>query len=572
MDLVLTAIEIGQLAVIKLLFYLFIGLGILLFFKAKKPILFVALIALFLAATYFVLIWESKLTWWGLEGDEIFVTAFLQRVATGQFFSDFFYGNLPPFYPPLYFWLVGGLAFLLQFNGIQAAQLGVTLVLFLTPFLVYFWQKYYWLASLSRSGQNFDKEIMAERRLLLAPALVFIVADWSAVILKPYEFISAVLIVLWVAFLLQDLHFKKLDWKKLTFYIISGGLLFLTFYFWFFPAILALVLFKLFTQTKAKYYFSKLLIIGVFIAAISLPFTLPLVLSYLRLGAENWQAAFFVPEDLNLYLPFLQFSVFGFISLLGLLTMIFYWSRPYVKALAVLLAATYLWQIISLITITFFQAPFMPAKSFLFLSGAALCLAAAYGIGEFVSNKLQNKSLYPGLFVLGWIILATQLLGGSYIDDPAVRQQLVIMKQMPREEFVNLVNELKTVEGIDQMTILASGVPQVSAYLPLNYYISYNAHFSHPAANFSQRYYFISELANSISAQDFAQKINMAPFEPIDALLLFKDISSYPIYFFLDNYPLGGKEDTIKIPVGLIDEKFFAKVFEDDYFVFFKPR
>lgn len=564
MDLVLSPTEIWQLALIKLFFYFFIGLGILLFFKFKKQILFIALIAVFLTATYFVIIQQSELTWWGLQGDEIFVTAFLQKVAAGQFFSDFFYGNLPPFYPPLYFWLVGGLAFLLKLNGIQAAQLGVTLVLFLVPFLVYFWQKRYW--------QKFKKQTIDEWKLVLAPALIFIVADWSAIILKPYEFISAVLITFWAVFLLQDLYFKNLDQKKLIFYGITGGLLFLTFYFWFFPAILAIVLFKLSTQIKNSYFFGRLALIAVLVILVSLPYTLPLLSSYLSFGAENWQPAFFVPQDLNLYLPFFQFSVFGLVSLIGLLTIIFYWQRPYIKALGLLLLSTYLWQFISLLTITFFQSPFEPAKSFLFLGGAALSIAAAYGLGEFIGDKIKKKSWLPILFILGWILLASQLLGGGYLDNPGVQQQFIIMKQPPRPEFLSLIEKLKGVKDIKDLTILSSGIPQISAYLPLNYYVSYNAHYSHPAANFSQRYYFVSDLAGSTTADDFYQKIINPPFEPIEALLLFKGGTSYPVYFWVDDYPLGGREEVIEIPAGLIDEQYFVKVFEDNNFVFYKIK
>src|SRR3989339_775293 len=119
MALILSPLEIWQIAVIRLLFYLFIGLGVLFFFKLKKPVSFVLLIAVFLSLTYYFLIYNSELTWWGLQGDEIFVTAFMQKVASGQFFSDFFYKDLPPFYPPLYFWLIGGLGYLFNLNGIQ---------------------------------------------------------------------------------------------------------------------------------------------------------------------------------------------------------------------------------------------------------------------------------------------------------------------------------------------------------------------------------------------------------------------------------------------------------------------
>jgi len=561
MDLAIGATEIWQLAAVKLLFYLFIGLGLLFWFKFKKPILFVSLISFFVTGTYLILIYQSKLTWWGLNGDEIFVTAFLEKVASGQFFSDFFYNSLPPFYPPLYFWLIGGFGFIFGLAGIRLAQLGVTLVFLLVPFLVYFLQKQYW-----------QKENQSSLKLVLAPALVFILADWTAPILKPYEFLSAVLIIFWTIFLLSDLAAKSLNFKKIIIYGITGGLLFLLYYFWFLPIALAIALFKLLTKTKASYYFIRLSLVAVLVILISLPYTLPLLFSYLKFGSENWQPGFFVPENLNLYLPFFQFSFFGLVSLIGLLAVIFYWSKPYIKILGAILAAAYLWQAINLITIIFWQVPFLPDKPFLFLAGAILPISAAYGISELIGQKIKNRPIQNGLFILGWIILATQLLGGTFIDNPKVQNQLVIMKQPAREEFVNLINQLKKIEDINQLTILPSGVPQISAYLPVNYYISYNIHFSHPAANFSKRYYFISNLASSVNPADFYNNLKQAPFGPIDALLLFKGPDFYPINFYLDNYPLGGIETEIRIPSHLIDERYFVKVFEGEYFVFLRIK
>ena len=146
------------------------------------------------------------------------------------------------------------------------------------------------------------------------------------------------------------------------------------------------------------------------------------------------------------------------------------------------------------------------------------------------------------------------------------------MKQPLREEFVNLIDELKSVKNIDQLVIISSGVPQISAYLPLNYYISYNMHFSHPAANFSQRYLFIHNLASSLNAEEFYQRYKQAPYQKIDGMLFFKGQGSYPLHFWVDYYPLGGGEEEIKISADLIDEQYFDKVFEDDYFVFFKSK
>jgi len=559
MDLSLTATEIWQIAVIKLLFYLFIILGVLLWFKFRKPIVFVGLISTFLATTYLVIIYQSQLTWWGLQGDEIFVTAFLQQVASGNFFSDFFYHSLPAFYPPLYFWLVGALGFIFKLNGIVTAQLGVILVLFLTPLIVYIVQKLYWKDNNALNWQ-----------LAIASATIFIVADWTAIILKPYEFFSAVMVVFWVVFLLTDLYTQDLTNKRNIIYGITGGLIFLTFHFWFLPVILSVLLFKLFFKVNFKYYLKNLVVIAVTSLIVSLPFIYPLAISYLSFGTENFQPIFFIPQSLNLYLPFFSFSIFGLISLIGLITIVIYWKKTYIKNLGLLLLATYLWQLINVLTIIFGQISFLPDKPFLFLAGAVLSLAAAYGLSQFIG--LYGQKYSTPLFLIGWLVLASQLLGGSFIDDPAVQKQLVIMKQPLREEFVNLINKLKNVDGIEDLTILSSGIPEISAFLSLNYYISYNMHFSHPAANYTTRFSFINDLANSKSEEEFYKKFIKAPFDKIDALLLLKGIGFYPVNFWLDNYPLGGQGYEITIPAYLINEPYFVKVFEDKSFTLFRLK
>jgi len=564
MELVLSSTEIWQLAVIKLLFYLFIAIGIFCFFYFRKPIVFILLISGFLSASYAVLVWHSQLPWWGLQGDEVFVTAFLVKVISGRFFSDFFHTNFPPFYPALYYWLIGGIGYFLKISSIKTAQLGVAITLFLTPLIVYLVQKYY--------SRFTPRQLFAPWQAVLTTALVFIVYDWTAIILKPYEFFSAVLIVLWAVFLLNDFYFKNLNYKRLIIYGIFGGILFLFYYFWFLPVALAILFFKIFSQVDSKYFWPRIILTGILILIVSLPFILPLLLSYLPNGSENWVPLFFIAEDLNLYLPFLSFSIFGFLTLVGLISIIFYWRYPVFRALGFLLLAGYFWQFLNLISLIFWQVSILPGKPFLFLGGAILMIAAGFGLSQFILEKIPSDQNKKFLFILGWIILATQLLGGTFIDSPAVRHQLIEIKRPLREEFLNLIDELKKIESIENLTILSSGIPQISAYLPLNYYISYNMHFSHPAANFIKRYEFLADLAIAKNADEFYQKFKNSPYEPINALLFFKTENYYPMHFWLDYYPLGGVEQELKIPAHLISEQYFAKVFEDKYFVFYKTK
>lgn len=551
----ITPTEVWQLAALQLLFYLFLALSLIFYLFWRKPIVFVVLTALFSAAAYAIMIWQARLPWRGLVGDEIFVIAFLQKVAAGYFWSDFFYSSLPPFYPPLYFWLVGGLGWLLQLHGINTGHLGVLLVLSLTPLLVYLWQR-------SRKPDNLWL-------LILVPLMVFVVKDWSVIIVKPYEFISAVLAVLWTISILEDIYYHRLDKAKSFFYGISGGLLFMTFYFWFFIILLAVGIFKLMVDTEFVYYFKQLSLIGLVIFLVTLPFILPLGTTYWQFGAENWQPGWFIPEYLDTYLPFLSLSVFGLIAVVALVTFVWLRELIVVRALGSLLLACYLWQGVSLFTIYFWDTPFLPSKPFEFLGGAILSITAAYGVSAFLKVKVKNQAFRLMVVVIGLGLLALQLPFG-YFFTSKIGYNLALMKQHLPEEDINLFENLKKVDDLGELTVLSSGVPEMSALLPLDYYISHNIHFSHPAANWSQRYYFVNQLAHSPDAQSFYQTLRQAPFDQIDALLLFKGEGFYPINFWIDNYPLGGRAVEIRVAANLLDEQYFVKVFEDRHFVFLK--
>jgi len=489
---------------------------------------------------------------------------FLKRIASGQFFSDYFYSELPPFYPPLYFWLTGGLAGLFKLSGVRAAQLGSAIILSGMPLLVYTWQRFYW----SHKG---EKKKMPAWRIALTSLLIFAVADWGAVIFKPYEFASAVLVVFWTAFLLRDIR-HKLKRSQIIFYGITGGLLFMTFHFWFFIVAIACLLHLLLHRSEFTKRLLRLLSVAGISLLIASPYLVPLLLSFTFHGFENWQSAFFILEDLNLYLPFFTFSLFGFITLFGLLTLVIYRKHPYIQPLALLLVASYLWQFLNAISLLAFNWTVLPAKPFVFLAGAVLVIAAAFGVGEAINKRFRSHGWIPALFVVGWTAYAMLLPGGLFFNQESTQQQLAVAQQPLREEFANLVGQLQQVPNLDQLTLLSSGVPEISAYLPINYYVSYNIHFSHPAAGFSQRFEFIKQLAQSDTAQEFAQAIANPPIGQIDALLLFKSPDSYPIIFQVDNFPNGVREMQINIPTDLISEQYFAKVFEDKQFVMFRLR
>jgi len=277
-------------------------------------------------------------------------------------------------------------------------------------------------------------------------------------------------------------------------------------------------------------------------------------------------------EELNLYLPFFSLSVFGVVSLIGLISIIIYRQETVIRILASILLACYVWQVSNAISIFFWQLSFLPYKPFLFLAGATWSLAGAYGLGKFLQPRLNDKYLKFVIFILGWLILTSQLIFGTFIYDTKVRTQIKNIKTFAKPEVEALVNGLGQVKDLDRLTILSSGIPEISAYLPIDYYLSYNIHFSHPAANFSRRYYFVKSLTQAKDSQAFYHLLSEAPLAKIDALLLFKDDRGYPFAFWLDNFPQGGREEVFWLDASLIDRNMFEVLYEDKYFVLFKVK
>lgn len=558
----LTEFDIAQIAVIKILFYFILVLGLFFIAKNKKPYLLIVGASVFSALTYAILTLHHQLLWWGLQGDEIFVGAFMQTISGGYFFSDFFFHSLPPFYPPLYFWLVGGIGYIFGFNGVQSARMGVFFTLLLLPSIIYIWQKLHW--------RKYNKKPSAWQQTVICLS-VLIVADWSSIIFKPYEYASAVLAVFWIVFLLYDVYFRRLDWKNILFYGIVGGLLVMTFYFWFLPLLISVLIFKLLVKTKHSYFYGKLTLVAIVTAVVSFVYTVPLFKSYIFNGAENWQPAFFIPSYLDYFTPFQQISVYGMMMFAGLVTIFFLWKRIIIKALSSILIASYLWQLINFITIILWHAPFLPNKPFLFLTSATLSITGGYGISVVIRKYLPKSQRIPA-FMLLWTLLSIQLLGGTFIDNEIVRERMSESKNPLSQDKRELISALQRVEGISDMVILSSGLPDISSYIPLNYYVSYNAHFSHPASHFSERSGFVKILSFQKDAESFYNAIITAPGDSIDALLFYKAGGFYPVFFWYDNYPNGVKGEQVDIAESLIESRYFDTVFEDKNYILLKVK
>src|SRR3989339_762040 len=125
MDLVLSLTTLNILAWSKVVFFVYGALMLFFIFKIKKPLAYLILNTLAIFIFYIILFWPLKRMWSGNIGDELFIADFLGKVLLDNPWRDFYYGYLPNFYPPLYFWLTGLISRPFAHNTIVASKIGI---------------------------------------------------------------------------------------------------------------------------------------------------------------------------------------------------------------------------------------------------------------------------------------------------------------------------------------------------------------------------------------------------------------------------------------------------------------
>lgn len=557
-SLILGQIIIGLKLLLLICFVVFL---LLLFLNKKQPIYYVLLITGCFFVFYLIFSYFLQKTFWGIEGDETFILAFLTRVLHGQYFNDFYYQGLPPFYPPLYFWITGTLARLFTVNAVVAAKIGVLLTIIIAFTCPYLWQKYYAI-------KNDTEQIISSAWFwVILPFLFFCSLDFSIIITKPYEFLSALLGVIWLGYFYENLAKEKFKIWDYLFFGLIGGLLFLTYYFWWFLLIPVLFILTLMNGNRFR-SISRVITTGIIIFIIATIYLLPLAYSFWQKGIENWQAGYFVPSDFNLFMPWFSFSIAGFLSLLGLVSLVLFRKNKFIKASLVLLAACYFYQLANYMSFVFLKKTFQPSKPFLFLGGACLAIGATYGLIYFF-NKLIGKYSWQIKKVLIIILVGLSLLPFYlFIGDTNVQAQLKNDQVAPGAKDLAKIIEAK-IPDYQDLNWLSSGAPEINAYLPLNYYIAHNASFSHQASLFSERLAKVENLAGLKSSAEFEAELSNLG---INALLLYldKQTNTYPLFFWIDNFPNGGKTIRLDLKPELINLPAWQKVYEDDWLILMK--
>lgn len=533
--------------------------------RRPKPWLFATLLSVLAVTFYLLLVWPLQRMWWGNNGDEMFILAYLSQVLKGNPWNDFYYHGLPQFYPPLYFWVTGLVSRLFAQNAITATKFGVA-----ATFGLWFLGTYGVMRIFDRHVATDTKDKNRSWWWVLIPLVFLFLLDFSDVFLKPYKTLPGLGVVLWIGLFAREIAAKRWGPRMYAFFGISGGLLFLTYYFWWFMAIPAMLVLAFGTANR-RAALARFCGIGAIMLLFSLPYIVPLLLSY-QGGMENWQAFYFHLDDFRTWIPFGDWGWRMPLALLGFSGLILLRRDPFVRGNLYLLGFAYLYQGASVLLYLVGQHPLQAANPFKFLANAALAVGAV-AAGQWLWDKHvapRGETFRRGTVAVLLITSLPLWPMTLFLDGEVTHLRLV--ESLPPSQMAALAPKLAAaVPDWERRTWLTSGTPDLNAYLPIHYFVAHNPHFSHHAARYGERFEAIERLAAAGTAAQFADVLSETP---IDALLFWRNDAPdhYPFFFWDDNYPNAAKEGKRIFFRTAVDGLGWTKAYEDgSWIIYLKP-
>lgn len=451
--------------------------------------------------------------------DQSFRTAYLTKLAAHWGPTDFAYRDLPWFYPPTYFWLLGRVAGWWGVDGWKMLKVGVIVAGAVVP-----------LANLGLWSR-----IVSWRAATAVAIGSLVVQEWYA----PYEWIVAVVFVPWWILL------WRLERPPRTRMIVLGAvgaLIISTYYYYVLIGALALLVVSIVRTTAARLDVRPADTRAVFetlgwSALLSAWYWGPLLRSALDTGTwDPLQHRFFGVGFVSVPLPFLTFDLVGVVLLGGLAFLVLNAARdPVARVLAMLLAAAYAWYLLDAVAVVV-GVPLLSQKT-TFLVTWILAAAALLGVVQVVDRlRTERRTWLRPACVLGLAVgfALAQAVPGKipYVD---VQRE----ERYPRA----LLAGYRGSVGGEEKVVLTD-VIVLDLYLP-NVYLfnAWNANYANPVAGFSDRARMVERLGHELDPDVFALVLGWNRYDPITEIVFRRGVRTYT--YADDDFPNGTKDRTV---------------------------
>lgn len=520
-----------------------------------KNHLTVGLLSIFFTTSVLLILKNTPYSFGGTTGDPGFHIAYITKFAFANNFVDFYYKDLPSFYPPLYFYILGKLATLFDIAPYAMLKIGLVITLFLLPFLVYvFWSF-----------------LVGRNQAILIVAVLFFIEPFH----KPSDYLSQLIFIpWWIIFISNGAHKKSNVWFVVIGGII-GSLIFQTFYYWFLiggvSVFVDIAFQKIFLNFSNRQVLTKIknkFVVLLSTALLSSYYWAPYIYSMWSNGGWNQlQARDFSLSNVFLAFPLFSFDLQGILLLIGAIHLVLTFRSDKVSfGLLSILLSTYLFMVIGYVAIIFDNP--LKANIGMRLVPTILAISFLRCVGNLWKNKVWEKlKIGNGRFLFEVLLIIIALfIGQNYVHNIINEGVNAANETKYPEEFLRVFHDIFGYENQDKVMFADASYSGLATYLPIYTFVSPNAHYSHPAAIFYERIEFINKLAELDDATLFAAAIMNNKYSKIDYILLEPEGSFYRYKYGDDNFPFGRKSMTIYFSQSMFDDLFFDVNFDKYYF------
>lgn len=471
-------------------------------------------------------------------------------------FQDWYYKGLPPFYPPLWFFLSGKLAWIFGTDAYKTIKFGYFVIYAFYPAALYFvWSK-------------------------IAPRKVAFLVMFLTIFLRDvyldyvyYEHITAALFIPWWLYYVEDI--KKRPDKKLRWYILGGilgGLLFMTYYFWFFVGVVATILRFAVRRFAGERPFLKTtgfnhkLILGGLVLLFSSFYWVPLLVSLIKFGAHSVQGNWFHSGHLDIRVPFFEFTLAGMIYLSGLLYLgARSRNRTGVNLAFILLSIPALILVDRIICLF---GTSLQTRKLIEIMPVFLAVPSAHGLFLFYRVLSRGHQYWrvaliilSAVSLLYWGNSHSQVLGDK-------KYQVGVNCRVP-------VKDLAVIETVDyrgKLFLTNHYIEEI--FLPFYAFLSHTESTAHPASRYNERIDFLRYTGRLQDKGQAAFLLRENRFEPVDYFYLPYDKGKnayyyevYPLYF-----PYVETKLRLEFAAGSIhDSEYFTKKHDAGLFQIIRP-
>ncbi|MCX6046519.1 MAG: arabinofuranosyltransferase, partial [Chloroflexi bacterium] len=487
-------------------------------------------------------------------GDQRFYTYSVTKFAAYAGFVDAVYRDLPTFYPPLYYYILGRLAALFQIEPFHIMKTGLLATTFVMPYLsTWLWRR------------------VVDYKLAVAAAFVLLFYQlWF----KPAEWLTLVLFIPWWLYWVEDVRQQRPIQRRgqIGWWLIGGllgALLFQTYYYWFFiggvSLLLKLVVASLKKAKDAVWQLDRGNAVGVLASAALLSsfYWGPYLYSmYATGGWDPLQNRWLSDGKIPLPIPFLDDSIEGLFLLGGLLYLVLSAGGNRVsRGLLNLVMAVYVWAALGYVGILT-DHPLLTFRAYPVID-YLLALAALLGLLRLWQENLWQRlapplaiyltRLAPALLVILLLFFGQETTNGLMQDDNI---QKALEAHVPQEQ-LNALDKLTSQQYLNKDILLGNNYADLLAYRPLYTFIPWTATFSHPAGRLHDRADFLERLASTSEPTLFAAAFMNNRYSKLDYVLLDPKDNGWQLSFKDINFPDRTISRVINFDASLLAEPYF---------------